>query len=78
MDGIALKILHEEMLDDSRMVADAFQKATARLERGDEIGYESCAHQLSRLYNVCLNKRDCAWPRRLKTTLTTNGAGVPC
>jgi hypothetical protein len=52
MDGIALKILREEMLDDSRMVADAFQKATARLERGDEIGYESCAHQLSRFYNV--------------------------
>lgn len=40
------------MLNDSRMVADAFEKAHSRYERGDEIGYESCAHQLSRLYNA--------------------------
>jgi uncharacterized protein YutE (UPF0331/DUF86 family) len=52
MDGIALKTLREELLSDSRMVADACQKAAARFGRGDDIGYESCAHQLSRLYNA--------------------------
>jgi len=52
MDGIALKTLREEMLNDSRLAADAFKKAEARFERGDEIGYESCAQQLSRLYNA--------------------------
>jgi hypothetical protein len=44
MDSLALKTLHEEMLNDSRMVSDAFKKALARLERGDEAGHESCAH----------------------------------
>lgn len=52
MDGLALKTLQEEMLNDSRIVADAFKKARSRFERGDEVGYESCAHQLSRLYNA--------------------------
>jgi hypothetical protein len=40
------------MLNDSRIVADAFQKAESRLKREDDPGYESCAHQLSRLYNA--------------------------
>jgi hypothetical protein len=52
MDSVALKTLHEEMLNDSRMVSDALQKALARFERGDDAGHESCAHQLSRLYNA--------------------------
>jgi hypothetical protein len=52
MDSVGLKTLREEMRNDSRMVSDAFQKAQARFERGDEVGYESCAHQLSRLYNA--------------------------
>jgi hypothetical protein len=40
------------MRNDARIVSDAFQKAIARFERNDEVGYESCAHQLSRLYNA--------------------------
>ena len=52
MDSVALRTLHEEMRNDCRMVSDAFQKALARFERGDDVGYESCAHQLSRLYNA--------------------------
>jgi hypothetical protein len=52
MDSVGLKTLREEMRNDGRMVSDAFQKAQARFERGDEVGYESCAHQLSRLYNA--------------------------
>ncbi len=52
MDSVGLKTLREEIRNDSRMVSDAFQKALARFERGDEVGYESCAHQLSRLYNA--------------------------
>jgi hypothetical protein len=52
MDSVALKTLQEEMLNDSRIVADALTKAQTRYKRGDEIGYESCAHQLSRLYNA--------------------------
>jgi hypothetical protein len=39
------------MRNDGRMISDAFQKALARFERADEVAYESCAHQLSRLYN---------------------------
>jgi hypothetical protein len=52
MDSITLKTLHEEMINDSRIVADAFKKAEARFKRADEPGYESCAHQLSRLFNA--------------------------
>jgi hypothetical protein len=52
MDSLELKTLREEMSNDSRMVSDAFQKALARYEMGGEAGYESCAHQLSRLYNA--------------------------
>lgn len=52
MDSLALKTLQEELLNDSRMAADAFQKAAARFERKDDAGYESCGHQLARLYNT--------------------------
>jgi hypothetical protein len=52
LDSVALRTLHEEMRNDCRMVSDAFQKALARFDRGDEVGYESCAHQLSRCYNA--------------------------
>jgi len=52
MDDIALQTLLEEMRDDCRVVLDAFNKAVARFERGDEVAYESCAHQLCRLYNA--------------------------
>jgi hypothetical protein len=47
MDSLALKSLHEEMLNDGRLVSDAFQKARVRFVLGNEAGYESCAHQLS-------------------------------
>ena len=52
MDDIALQTLREEMRDDCRVVLDAFHKALLRFERGDEVAYESCAHQLCRLYNA--------------------------
>jgi predicted nucleotidyltransferase len=47
-----LKTLQEQMRHDSRTMSDAFQKALARYEMRNEAGYESCAHQLSRLYNA--------------------------
>lgn len=52
MDDVALQTLHDEMRDDSRVIIDAFEKATDRFARGDEIALEACAHQLCRLYNV--------------------------
>lgn len=52
MDGIALQTLRDEMLDDSRVIREAFHKASIRLERRDEIACEGCAHHLCRLYNA--------------------------
>lgn len=52
LDDIALQTLHDEMRDDSRVIMDAFAKATERFARGDEMALEACAHQLCRLYNV--------------------------
>jgi hypothetical protein len=52
VDRVALRTLHEEMRNDSRIVLDASQKALARFEHGGEIGQESCAHQLTRCYNA--------------------------
>ncbi|MBE7502273.1 MAG: hypothetical protein HS113_18640 [Verrucomicrobiales bacterium] len=52
MDRVALQTLREEMRDDCRVVRDALRKAEARFARRDEVGYESCAHQLCRLYNA--------------------------
>jgi hypothetical protein len=52
MDNIALQTLREEMRDDCRVVREALDKAVARFERGEEVAYEGCAHQLCRLYNA--------------------------
>lgn len=52
MDDIALETLRQELLEDCRVAGEAFQKATYRLARGDEVGYEACAHHLSRMYNA--------------------------
>lgn len=52
MDGIALQTLRDEMLDDCRVMQEAFQKAVLRFERGEEVAYEGCAHQLCRFYNA--------------------------
>ena len=51
MDDIALQTLGQEMREDVRVVIEAYGKATDRYARGDEVGYESCAHQLSRMFN---------------------------
>jgi hypothetical protein len=52
MDGIALQTLRDEMLDDGRVIQEAFRKALLRFDRHEEIAYEGCAHQLCRLYNA--------------------------
>ena len=52
MDAVGLQTLHAEMMDDCRVVRDAFGKATDRFNRKDEIAYEACAHQLGRMYNA--------------------------
>ena len=52
MDDVALQTLREELLDDCRVVLDAFHKAGARFERREEVAYEGCAHQLCRMYNA--------------------------
>lgn len=52
MDSIALQTLRDEMLDDCRVALDAFDKALQRFELRQEIAYEGCAHQLSRMYNA--------------------------
>ena len=51
MDEIALRTLGREMLDDCRVANEAFIKARDRCARGDEVGYEACAHHLSRMFN---------------------------
>jgi len=40
------------MLDDVRIALDAYRKAVDRHARGDEVGYEACAHHLSRMFNA--------------------------
>ncbi len=52
MDDIALQTLHHEMRDDCRVALDAFQKASERFSRNDEVGLEACAHHLSRMFNA--------------------------
>ena len=52
MDGIALQTLRDEMLDDCRVIREAFQKSLVRFDRREEVAYEGCAHQLCRLYNA--------------------------
>jgi hypothetical protein len=52
MDSIALQTLRDEMLDDCRMMQEAFQKALLRFDRREEVAYEGCAHQLCRFYNA--------------------------
>jgi len=52
MDRIGLQTLKAEMLADSRIMRDAYTKATQRFARAEEVAYEDCAHQLCRLYNA--------------------------
>lgn len=52
MDRIALETLRQELLDDSKIVLDAFSKAGNRIALKSEVGYEGCAHHLCRLYNA--------------------------
>lgn len=52
MDRVGLETLRGEMLDDSRILADAFGKARQRFARAEEVAYEGCAHQLCRMYNA--------------------------
>lgn len=51
MDAIGLQTLRNEMLDDQRVVGEAYVAARARFSLGEEVGYEACAHHLCRLYN---------------------------
>jgi len=52
MDGVALQTLRSEMLDDARVIGDAYEKAVERFKRNEAVGFEACAHQLCRLYNA--------------------------
>jgi hypothetical protein len=52
MDRIALETLRRELLEDSKIVLDAFSKAGKRIALKSEVGYEGCAHPLCRLYNA--------------------------
>jgi HepT-like protein len=52
MDPIKLQTLRDEMREDCRVVAAAYQQAEARFERHDAIAYEACAFQVCRLYNA--------------------------
>jgi hypothetical protein len=52
MDRIALETLRQELLNDSKIVLDAFSKAGRRMALDSEVGYEGCAHHLCRLYNA--------------------------
>ncbi|MDQ2867391.1 MAG: hypothetical protein M3R59_03110 [Verrucomicrobiota bacterium] len=52
MDEIALQTLREEMLDDARVATGAYAKARDRFTLGTEVGYEACAHHLSRMFNA--------------------------
>jgi len=40
------------MLNDCRVALEAFAKASSRLALRQEVGYEGCAHQLTRMYNA--------------------------
>lgn len=52
MDRIALETLRQELLNDSRIISDAFSKAGRRMALESDVGYEACAHHLCRLYNA--------------------------
>ena len=52
MDDLALQTLRHEMVDDCRIALEAFAKAQDRFSRQDEVGYEACAHHLSRMFNA--------------------------
>jgi hypothetical protein len=52
MDRIALETLRQELLNDSKILLDAFSKAGKRMALKSEVGYEGCAHHLCRLYNA--------------------------
>ncbi len=52
MDAIALQTLSREMLDDCRVASEARAKAEQRFALGEEVGYEACAHHLSRMFNA--------------------------
>lgn len=52
MDRIELQTLREELLHDCRVAVEAWRKAEGRFARQEEMAYEACAHQLSRMYNA--------------------------
>jgi hypothetical protein len=48
MDAVALQTLRGELLDDCRVALDAYEKATARFNRREEVAYgafEICSHR---------------------------------
>lgn len=52
MDRIGLETLRQELLNDNKILLDAFSKAGNRMVLKSEVGYEGCAHHLCRLYNA--------------------------
>lgn len=52
MDRIGVETLRQELLNDSKILLDAFSKAGKRMSLKSEVGYEGCAHHLCRLYNA--------------------------
>src|SRR5438477_9790833 len=52
MDCVELQTIHNEMRQDCRVATEAFNKASVRFARKEEIAYEACAHQLARMYNA--------------------------
>ena len=52
MDCVELQTIHNEMRQDCRVATEAFNKASVRFARKEEIAYEACAHQLASMYNA--------------------------
>ena len=52
MDRIGLVTLRAEVMDDVRVASETAGLAWLRLSQGDASGFESCAYQLVRLFNI--------------------------
>ena len=52
MDRIGLVTLRAEVMDDVRVASETAAMARLRLSQGDDSGFESCAYQLVRLFNI--------------------------
>ncbi len=52
MDRIGLVTLQAEVADDVRVASEAAGAAQQRLAKGDDSGFESCAYQLVRAFNI--------------------------